>query len=298
MSKPRGRDLVKSMEKPSVSVLILTLNEELNLPACLETLEWCDDVVVIDSFSTDATLEICAKHQVRVVQNSFSGFGDQRNFALQNVELKHEWVLILDADERVPTELAVELSKLAVTNAPHIGAYRLRRRFYLWGKWLRYSSLYPTWVVRFVRRGRVRYVNRGHAETESVEGGTAEIRSYLIDENVKNLDAWFERQSGYARKEAEYEVECEGQSFSWSSMFSPNPMLRRASLKRIAASLPARGLVYFLYCYVLRMGFLDGQDGLVFCRMKAMYQSMIALKKHEIRKAFADSGDRKADTST
>ena len=286
------------MDRSPVSVLIFTLNEELNLPACLNSLEWCDDVVVIDSFSTDNTVDICRRGQVRVVQNTFTGFGDQRNFALQNVELKHDWVLILDADERVPQELARELSALATANASHIGAYRLRRRFHLWGKWLRHSSLYPTWVVRFVHRGKVRYVNRGHAETEQVDGETAEIRSYLIDENVKDLDAWFDRQSEYAGKDAEYELESEGASMTWLSMLSADPMQRRVALKRMAARLPIRGFLYFLYCYLFRMGFLDGRDGLMFCRMKAMYQNMIVLKKHERRKLSGTRRARKIDTST
>lgn len=280
------------MHRPLVSVLIFTLDEELNLPACLDSLEWCDDIVVIDSFSTDATLDICRRRQIRIVQHAFTGFGDQRNFALQNVQLKHDWVLILDADERVPRELAEELSILAATNAPHIGAYRLRRRFYLWGKWLRHSSLYPTWVVRFVHRKKVHYMNRGHAETEQVGGETGEIQSYLVDENLRGLDAWFDRQYAYSRKDAEYELECEGPPLKWLSIFSANPMQRRVSLKRIAAFLPFRGFYYFLYSYVFRMGFLDGREGLMFCKMKAMYQNMIVLNKHEISRS---SGERRRE---
>lgn len=286
------------MSHSPVSVLIFTLNEELNLPACLDSLQWCDDIVVIDSFSDDATLEICRRRNVRVVQNEFTGFGDQRNFALEQVDSKHDWVLILDADERVPPNLAEELSKLAVTSPSNVGAYRLRRRFHLWGRWLRYSSLYPTWVVRFVRRGKVRYVNRGHAETQVVEGDIGEIRADLIDENLKGLDAWFDRQSDYARRDAEYELECERVPFNWLSVFSTDPMQRRASQKRIVANFPFRGFFYFVYCYVFRMGFLDGRDGLVFCRMKAIFHEMTASNKHEMRKSSARNRLRKADTST
>jgi glycosyltransferase involved in cell wall biosynthesis len=286
------------MDRSPVSVLVFTLNEELNLPACLNSLEWCDDVVVIDSFSTDATLDICRNRHIRIVQNAFTGFGDQRNFALQNVKLKNDWVLILDADERVPRDLAEELSHLAAASPPNMGAYRIKRRFYFWGKWLRHSSLYPTWIVRFVRRGKVRYENRGHAETEQVDGRIGEIRSYLIDENRKGIDAWLERQNAYAGKDAEYELQCEREPADWLSMFSADPMRRRASLKRIAARLPFRGLLYFLYCYVFRMGFLDGRDGFVFCRMKAMYQNMIVLKKHELRKLSKQEGVRKINTTS
>jgi glycosyltransferase involved in cell wall biosynthesis len=287
-----------TIDKASVSVLVFTLNEELNLPTCLSSLRWCDDIVVVDSFSTDNTLDICRRHKVQVVQNAFTGFGDQRNFALQNIDLKHEWVLILDADERVPEELARELSSLANANDSSIAAYRLRRRFHLWGKWLRHSSLYPTWVVRFVRRGKVRYINRGHAETEEVAGQLGEVQAFLVDDNLKGLDAWFVRQHEYASKEAEYELQCENQSEGRLSIFSADPMKRRVALKKIAAVLPMRAISYFLYCYLFRMGFLDGRDGFVFCRMKAIYQNMIVVKKHDLRKSRRMAHARKIGTRT
>lgn len=286
------------MTGSTVSVLVFTLDEEVNLPTCLDSLDWCDDVVVIDSFSTDRTLAICRRRGIRVVQHPFTGFGDQRNFALENVDLRHDWVLILDADERTTPDLVTEISGLAAANDAGVGAYRVRRRFYLWGRWLRYSSLYPTWVVRFVHRERVRYVNRGHAETEEVAGETRQLQGHLIDENLKGLEAWFERQSRYALKEAEFELEREGAAVDWRVMFSSDPMARRALTKRLAANLPFRGAFYFLYCYLFRMGFLDGRDGLVFCRMKAMYQNMIVMRKHEIRKSADDSLAEKVDTRT
>ena len=209
-----------------------------------------------------------------------------------------DWVLILDADERVPPELANELCRLATLDDPRVGAYRVARRLYMWGRWLRHSSLYPTWVVRFVHRRKVRYVNRGHAETERVSGETRELRAALIDENFKGLDAWFERQIRYAMKDAEYEMECEGAPLDLRGLLCGEPMRRRAVLTRLAAALPLRGMLYCLYCYVFRMGFLDGRDGLAFCRMKALYQSMIVARKHEFRKSEEHRRASKADTTT
>lgn len=268
----------------AVSAIVFTLNEELNLEHCLNSLKWCDDVVVVDSFSTDRTMDICANHGLRAVQHEFEGFGGQRNWALNQIRLKHEWVLILDADERVPPSLADELNRVARQTPEKFSAYRLRRRFFLWGRWLRFSSLYPTWVVRFLRLGKVRYANRGHSETQEVDGGIGELRGYLIDENHKPLEAWFERQSRYAYQEAMFELLNEDSTRLLGELFAPDPMRRRAGLKRLASRLPFRGLSYFLYCYVMRFGFLDGRDGYVFCRMKAMYQSMIAVYKHGIAK--------------
>jgi glycosyltransferase involved in cell wall biosynthesis len=267
-----------------VTVMIFTLDEETHLPSCLEHLRWCDDVIVVDSFSTDRTAQICREVGVRFFQHGFEGFGSQRNWALENTQPKYDWILILDADERVPPELAAELGAIAQEAPPGIGAYRVRRRFYMWGRWLKYSSLYPTWVVRFIHRGRVRYVNRGHAETQEVEGRTEDLCNDLIDENLKGLDEWFERQNRYSRKDAEYELLQEREKVRFKEIFSTDPLSRRAALKQTAYRLPGRPFIYFMYSYFMRRGFMDGKDGLVFCLMKAIYQQMVVVKKYDIRR--------------
>lgn len=271
----------QAADRVAVSAMIFTLNEEVQLPSCLEALAWCDDVIVVDSFSTDATEAICNAAGVRFFQNCFTGFGDQRNWALENTRPRHEWVLILDADERVTPALVEELKARIATTAADIGAYRIRRRFHLWGRWLRYSSLYPTWVVRLIHRDRVRYVNRGHAETQEVQGSVADLDNDLIDENLKGIDDWFARQNRYSTKDAEYEVARDGAGIHWSGIFSTDGLIRRATLKQVAARLPFRPLLYFIYSYFLRLGFLDGRDGLQFCLMKASYQRMLVSKKYD-----------------
>jgi len=270
---------------PSVSVLIFTLNEELNLPGCLDSLDWCDDLHVVDSYSSDDTQNICKTRGVSFIQHGFDGFGSQRNWALESLNLKNDWVLVLDADERVPRELASELNRLARSAPGKFGAYRVRRRFYMWGSWLRYSSLYPNWVVRFIHRDRVRYVNRGHGETQQVDGEIGELDGHLIDENLKGMTAWFERQVQYARKDAEFELGRDDDSSGAMQLLDLDPLRRRAAIKRLAASLPFRGVLYFIYSYIIRLGFLDGRDGFTFCRMKALYQNMIAVNKYDLKKA-------------
>lgn len=267
-----------------VSAMIFTRDEALNLPHCLASLRWCDDVIVVDSFSTDETQEIARRFGARVFEHAFTGFGDQRNWALDHTAPRHPWVLILDADERVPPELAGELRAIAAQDPPSVGAYRLRRRFYMWGRWLRYSSLYPTWVVRFIRAGRVRYENRGHAETQTVDGAVGDLAHDLIDENHKGIDEWFERQNRYSSRDAEYELQSRPAGPGWADLFSADALRRRAALKRAAAALPARGLIYFLYSFVWRGGFLDGKEGLMFCRMRALYQSQVAIKAFDIER--------------
>lgn len=272
------------VSKASVSVVIFTLNEEIHLPSCLDALDWCDDVIVVDSFSTDRTETICRGREVRFFQNRFEGFGSQRNWALDNTQPRHPWILILDADERVTPELGQELKAIAEANPAGVGAYRVRRRFYMWGRWLRHSSLYPTWVVRFIHRERVRYLNRGHAETQEVQGEIRDLAHDLIDENLKGTDEWFGRQNRYSRKDAEFELDREKAGLRLGELLSGDPLSRRAALKRLAWRVPARELVYFLYSYVWRRGFLDGRDGFVFCRMRAMYQAEVSIKKYDMRR--------------
>jgi glycosyltransferase involved in cell wall biosynthesis len=268
--------------RPPVSCLIYTLNEEVNLPHCLASLGWCDDVVVVDSFSTDRTEAVARAAGARFVQHPFTGFGVQRNWSLEHVALRNPWALVLDADERVPEELACEMGERLAAASDEVAAFRLRRRFHLWGHWLRYSSLYPSWVVRLVRRGRVRYANRGHAETQEIDGRVESLRHDLIDENHKGLDDWWARQNRYSTQEALYELA--QPTVPLRDLASSDPLKRRAAVKAMAGALPGRPLGYFLYAYFFRLGFLDGLDGFRFCLMKATYQWMIQLKKQEIRR--------------
>lgn len=270
--------------KAPVTAMVFTLNEEMHLPSSLESLRWCGEVIVVDSFSTDATTNIAQRRGARVFQHAFEGFGSQRNWALDNTEPRFPWVLILDADERVPPELADEIGRVLADVPAGVGAFRIRRRFHLWGRWLRHSSLYPTWVVRLVHKDRVRFLNRGHAETQEVQGGVRELTHDLIDENLRGIDEWFDRQNRYAGQEAEYELQIERSRLRRRDLWSPDPLIRRAAVKRIVARLPARPVLYFVYTYFFRLGFLDGRDGYVFSLMKAVYQGMVTAKKHDSRR--------------
>ena len=216
-------------------------------------------------------------------QNRFEGFGTQRNWAFDNCAPRHEWILVLDADERMPPEMVTELSARLPQVPGDVGAFRVARRFHFWGRWLRRSSLYPSYVVRLCRRGRVRYVNRGHAETQEVDGRVLELATDLIDENRKGLHDWFARQNRYSGSEAAFELEQESSPWRVGDLFATDPLVRRAALKRVAANAPGRPLWYFLYSYVFRLGFLDGFPGFVFCVLKSFYQWMIVIKKRELR---------------
>lgn len=275
-------EAMRTGSRVPVSVMIFTLDEELHLPSCLAALDWCDDVIVVDSFSKDRTEAIARAAGARFFQNKFEGFGTQRNWALDHTAPRHPWILVLDADERVTPELVDELARVLPTTPPEVAAYRLKRRFHMWGRWLRHSSLYPTWVVRLFRFGRVRYENRGHAETQTVDGETRALEADLIDENLKGIVEWFQRQARYAEKEAAFEL-AQGDA-SLAELAASDPLVRRAALKRLAGRVPGRALLYFGWSYVARGGFRDGLDGAVFCGMRAVYQQMIVAAKHELRR--------------
>lgn len=270
-----------SQGSPKVSCAIFTLNEGINLPKCLKSLSWCKDIVVIDSYSSDDTAAICKKFGAKFVQHPFTGFGDQRNWALDKITFKNEWVFMLDADEEFTSELVEELVLRLSTVSPGTSAFRVKRRFYLWGKWLKYSSLYPTWVIRLIRVGKVRYVNRGHAETQMVDGAVEALEADLKDENLKGLHAWFARQNDYSTKEALHEVKRPVRPVL--EILSSDPFQRREAIKSIAGRVPLRPLLFFLYNYIVRRGFMDGVAGFRFSVMKAIYTNMIELKKYEIK---------------
>ncbi|MDD2707660.1 MAG: glycosyltransferase family 2 protein [Verrucomicrobiae bacterium] len=266
-----------------ISVLIFTLNEEVNLPHCLGALDQCDDIVVVDSFSQDRTCELARQAGARVFQHEFTGFGDQRMWALQTIPLRHPWALILDADERVTPALWREMRLRVADAAGNAAAFRLKRRFFWDGHWLRHANLYPSWVVRLIRVGKVKYSNRGHAETQTVDGEVGELGEDLADENFKGLEAWRERQRHYARSEAMYEAETDG-SWRWPELWQSDPLGRRAAWKKIARRLPARGGCYFIYAYVFRGGWKDGAAGLRFCLEKARFQADIGRMSRRLRK--------------
>jgi len=268
----------------AASVLIYTLNEEIHIGRCVSALRrcGCDDIVVVDSFSTDRTEQMCREEGVRFYQHEFTGFGDQRNWSLENVPLQHCWAFIMDADEVMTAALWSEICEVTARSLAGLAAFRVRRRLFMWHRWLRHSSLYPTWVVRLVSVGKVRYANRGHGETQIVNGKVGSLRNDLIDENLRGIDEWFEKHNRYSRQEAEHELNLEC-SFRWRDLLRPDPLARREALKSLARRLPLRGFWYFVYSYLLRGGFLDGRAGFRFCLMKAIYQQMVALKKADLR---------------
>ncbi|MFB1489925.1 MULTISPECIES: glycosyltransferase family 2 protein [unclassified Thiocapsa] len=275
----------------SISILLLTLNEEANLPGCFASVSWSDDVVVLDSFSQDNTVAVAELYGARVYQRLFDSFASQRNYALDQIDFKHDWILHLDADEIVTAKLHEEMLK--AIQSEQYDAYRIPSKMMFLGRWLRYAGLYPSYQVRLGRRGRFRFKQVGHGQREDLAPervGTL-TEPYLHYSFSKGLTDWFEKHNRYASAEACEAVRLigEGRDVEWRGIVSRDRVYRRRALKEISYRLPFRPLLRFLYMYLVRRGFLDGYAGLTYCRLLSVYEFMIVLKMRELMK---DSEDR------
>ena len=269
----------------SVSVLILTLDEETNLPGCLESVAWSDDVVVFDSFSTDRTVEIAEGAGARVVQRRFDNWSAHQNWAVENIEFKHPWVYYSDADEVVPAALRDEM--LAVTSdgtRPQV-AYRVRFKNILCGRWIRRSSLYPTWVPRLWRPEKIRWKRQANP-VAVIDGPVGYLENHFEHYSFnKGFHAWFDKHNKYSTHEAiETLNELDHGAIDWAGLAAGEPARRRMALKQLSFRMPGRPYAKFLYMYLLRMGFLDGRAGLTYCTLQAIYEYMICCKVRELRR--------------
>lgn len=262
-----------------VSALVLTFNEELNIARCLGALAWCDDVVVVDSGSTDRTLEICAEHGARVVHNPFVDFSTQRNFALTNVAFKHDWVLHLDADEEATPAFAAGIA--ALEPAPGIHGYRVPSRIILFGQWLRRSGMYPSYQVRLGHREHCRFYEHGHGQRELLPPEQVGMFDVPYDHHnfSHGLAKWFVKHVGYAQAEAEQILRPTASPHAETVTAASSATSRRRAMKRFANGLPPllRPIARFFYLTVVRRGFLDGPAGLCYCVMVSTYEAMIAV---------------------
>jgi glycosyltransferase involved in cell wall biosynthesis len=259
-----------------ISTIILTFNEEQNIGPCLDSLAWCDDVHVFDSFSTDRTVEVARSRRAQVHQRHFTNYAEQRNAALDICPLRHEWVLMLDADERVEPGFGTEMLT-AVRDSDGIDAWRLRRKDFFMGRWLRHASLYPSWFVRLFRHAVVRYDSRAVHEYPVVRGGVDALHGHLLHDSFsKGQAAWWQKHLIYAELEAR-EMRTEGQDWLRlvRGVVAREPVVRRRALKAMSYRLPLRPELRFLYMYLLRRGLLDGAPGWHYCRLIRRYQAEI-----------------------
>jgi len=266
------------------SIYILTYNEEIDIAACIESAMLSDDIIVVDSCSSDRTVEIASRYPIRVVQHAFESHGRQRTWMLESIPPKYEWVYILEADERMTPELFAECEQ-AIHNPDYIGYYVAERVMFM-NRWIRYSTQYPRYQMRLFRHGKVWFSDYGHTEREVCNGATSFLKeTYPHYTCSKGLSRWIEKHNRYSTDEASETLhQLENGKVGWRDLFfGKSEVERRRALKDLSLRLPARPLLRFFYMYFLLGGCLDGRAGMAWCTLQAFYEYLILLKVWEMK---------------
>jgi glycosyltransferase involved in cell wall biosynthesis len=288
---------VSDADRAPVSVVVLTHDEALNLPACLGGVaEWAAELFVVDSGSTDGTVDIARQHGAVIVTHPFESHARQWAWALRTLPMSADWVLSLDADQRPTPELREEIGRVLGAREPGDGGpvgYFLRRRQVFRGRWIRHGGYYPKYLLKLFRRGEAWCDERDLVDHHFyVKGPTARLTSDLIEDNRNELDisVWVAKHNRYAALQAMEElagVERDGPG-GWHTWVRGSPDERTRWLKGVWARLPlyVRPCLYFLYRYVIRLGFLDGKEGFVFHVLQGFwYRLLVDVKLDELRRA-------------
>jgi len=267
----------------SISVLVLTKNEQQDLPACLASVAWCDDVIVYDSFSTDETQTIAERAGARVVKRVFDNWASHQNWGLSNLPFKHPWVFYIDADERMTPELVASIRTVVQSPGDNV-AFRVQRRDFFMGRWLRHAQTSP-FYLRLFRPETMRY-ERLVNPISIADGAVGSVQGYLDHFPFsKGIVHWIERHNSYSTLEARQIMQNRSQqrAFSLRLAFTAKDFHeRRYHQKELFYRLPCRALIKFLILYVGKRGFLDGRAGLTYAVLSSIYEYLIVIKVREL----------------
>ncbi|MGF1491415.1 MAG: glycosyltransferase family 2 protein [Microcoleaceae cyanobacterium] len=290
--------MTSNAAKIPVSVLIPAKNEEENLPACLTSVARADEVFVVDSQSEDRSIEIAESFGANVVQFHFNGaWPKKKNWSLENLSFRNDWVLIVDCDERITPELWDEIA-IAIQNPEYSGYYLNRRVFFL-GKWIRHGGKYPDWNLRLFKHSQGRYEN---LKTEGVRNtGDNEVHEHVVmsgpekvgylqqdmlHEDFRDMFHWIARHNRYSNWEAKvYYNLLTGQDESetiGASLFG-DAVKRKRFLKKVWVRLPFKPMLRFILFYFIQLGFLDGKAGYIYGRLLSQYEYQIGVKLYELQ---------------
>lgn len=267
-----------------VSIFIQTLNEEDNLPSCLDSVSWCDDIVVLDSLSTDTTKQICEDRGCRFFERAYDGRGPHQNWAMENIDFKHKWVFYLDADEHMTPELRAEIEAIADDEDERRVAFYCGRRNIFMGKWLK-RAMPPGQIMRFFQPRHIRFARLANP-TPTIDGEHGYLKQHFIHYNFsKGLTEWFQRHNRYSSYEATETVKALRENpVNLGDLFARDRIKRRYALKNLSFRMPGRPFLKFIYMYFLKLGLLDGRAGLTYCTLQAIYEYQIVLKVREIKR--------------
>lgn len=292
--------------KIPVSVLIPAKNEEANLPACLESVALADEVFVVDSQSSDRSVEIAESYGAKVVQFYFNGsWPKKKNWGLDNLPFHNEWVLIVDCDERITPELWEEIAA-AIQNPDYNGYYVNRRVFFL-GQWIRYGGRYPDWNLRLLRHEKGRYEN---LKTEDVpntgdnevhehvilKGQVGYLKNDMLHIDFRDIYQWLDRHNRYSNWEARLylnflmgkddleTINDESDRAKRLLRIIRNPVQRKRFLRKVWVWLPFKPALRFIITYIFQLGFLDGRPGYIYARLMSQYEYQIGIKLYELQR--------------
>lgn len=280
----------------SISVIILTYNEEKHIERCIESVKpFAQDIFIVDSFSKDKTVEIAKSLGVNVYQNKWeNNHAKQFNWGLVNCNIKTKWVMRLDADEYVTEKLAKEIiKKINKLEEQQTGIY-IKRRVYFLGRWIKHGGYYPVWLLRIWQYGKGYCEQRLMDEHIKIsEGNIIKFDNDIIDDNKNNISWWIDKHNNYAAREVIDILNIthnilKGGRFSVSAkLFGTQEQRKRWIKEKIYINIPLfiRPFLYFIYRYFLKLGFLDGREGLIWHFMQGFwYRFLVDAKIYEIKK--------------
>jgi len=290
-----------------LSIIILTYNEEKHLARCLESVKQiADEVIVVDSFSTDRTKEIAEKYGAKFIEHEFTNQAEQFNWTLENVPIVGEWILRLDADEYLTPELANEIhetlrkyenkyestKKEDVIQNTNITGYYVKRKVIFMGRWIKHGGYYPIWILRLFKKGKARSESREMDEYIILKEGIAGyLKNDFVDENVNDLYWWTDKHNKFSSREIEAILKTETETYR---EVDGDPLGTPTERKRwwkesvyMGMPLFLRAWGYFLYRYIFRLGFLDGKEGLIFHFLQGFwYRFLVDAKLYEYRRGY------------
>jgi len=280
MRAPADDAIIPAM---SLSILILTLNEEQDLPGCLESVRFCDDVVIFDSHSKDRTVEISEEHGARVVQRKFDNWSSHQNWAMENIDFKHDWVFYLDADERMTPELQAAIQKVAENPDEHRVAFYAGRKNYFMDRWCR-RAMTPGTIMRFFKPANIRF-ERLVNPIPVIDGEYGYFGELFIHYGFsKGLRPWLDKHNGYSNMEAKegHQIRQGSLIQSIRNIFTRDRAKRWQAIKNASFFLPARSSMRFLYIFIGQFGVFDRVAGFHYSCMISMYESWIGMKIREL----------------
>lgn len=281
---------MQKKNKLDITVIILTYNEENNIENCLRSIiDFVKNIIIVDSFSTDSTLEIARKFTSNIYQNEFINYSQQRNWSLDNLPIKSEWILNLDADHRVTEDLQIELKKLFLNDIPKdINGYLISRKTIFMGKWIKYGGHYPAYHSILFRKGFGRCEHRLYDQHFVVKGKSEVIKGDIIDivtDSITNFTDRHNKWSTFEVKELLKKKEINNNTVKASMV--GNQIQKKRYYRNIYNTFPLfiRSFLYYLYRYFIKLGFLDGKEGLIFHFLQGFwFRFLIDAKLYEQKK--------------